>query len=87
MYRGRRRHTKPAPQQEDTARPPQHARWVAVNEAVRTLQAQGTPIATMARQLGISRPTVYAYLRHDMPPSPRRLRRPPSARVLTPYIP
>ena len=41
----------------------------------------------MARQLGISRPTVYAYLRRDTPPGPRRLQRPPSARVLTPYVP
>jgi transposase len=41
----------------------------------------------MARQLGISRPTVYAYLRRGTPPGPRRLQRPSSARVLTPYIP
>jgi len=41
----------------------------------------------MARQLGISRPTVYAYLRRDTPPGPRRIQRPPSARVLTPYVP
>jgi transposase len=86
MYRGRRRRSKPAPQ-EEAARPPRHARWVAIYEAVRTLRAQGTPIATMARQLSISRPTVYAYLRRDTPPGPRRLQRPPSARVLTPYVP
>ncbi|MDQ3831205.1 MAG: transposase, partial [Candidatus Tectomicrobia bacterium] len=47
----------------------------------------GTPIATMARQLGVSRSTVYAYLRRDTPPGPRRLQRRPSARVLTPYLP
>ena len=41
----------------------------------------------MARQLGISRPTVYAYLRRDTTPGPRRLQRLPSARVLTPYVP
>jgi transposase len=86
MYRGRRRHSKPAPQ-EDATRPPRHARWVAIYEAVQTLRARGTPIASIARQLGISRPTVYAYLRRDTPPGPRRLQRPPSARVLTPYIP
>jgi transposase len=86
MYRGRRRSPKPA-QREGTAQPPRHARWVVIYEAVRTLRAQGTPIATMARQLGISRPTVYAYLRRDTPPGPRRLQRPPSARVLTPYLP
>src|SRR6266516_807218 len=73
--------------QDAAARPPRHARWVAVYEAVHALRAQGTPIATMARQLGISRPTVYAYLRRDTPPGPRRLQRPPSARVLTPYTP
>jgi transposase len=86
MYRGRRRSPKPA-QREGAAQPPRHARWVAIYEAVRTLQTRGTPIAIMARQLGISRPTVYAYLRRDMPPGPRRLQRPPSARVLTPYLP
>jgi transposase len=41
----------------------------------------------VARQLGISSPTVYAYLRRDTPPGPRRLQRRPSARVLTPYLP
>jgi transposase len=85
MYRGRRRHPKAAPLL--TERPPRHARWVAIYEAVRALRARGMPIATMARQLGISRPTVYTYLRRDMPPGPRQLQRPPSARVLTPYIP
>jgi transposase len=83
MYRGRR--PKPAPPQAQ--RPPRHARWVAIYEAVRTLRVQGIPIATIARRLGISRPTVYAYLRRDTPPGPRRLQRPPWARVLTPYVP
>ena len=76
---------KPAPPQAE--RPPRHARWVAIYEAVHTLRARGTPIATMARQLRISRPTVYAYLRRDTPPGPRQLQRPPSARVLPPYVP
>jgi transposase len=86
MYRGRRRSPKPAPP-EQAARPPRHARWVVIYDAVHALRAQGTSIATMARQLGISRPTVYAYLRRATPPGPRRLQRPPSARVLTPYVP
>jgi len=85
MYQGRRRCPKPAPPQAE--RPPRHARWVAIYEAVRALRARGTPIAILARQLGISRPTVYAYLRRDMPPGPRQLQRPSSARVLTPYVP
>jgi len=37
------------------------------------LHAQGTPSASIARQLGISRPTVYAYLRRVTPPARRRL--------------
>ena len=85
MYQGRRRSPKPAPLPVE--RPPRHARWVTIYEALHRLHAQGTPIATMARQLGISRPTVYAYLRRDTPPGPRRLQRRPSARVLTPYLP
>jgi transposase len=86
MYRGRRRGSKPVQPREEIARPPRHARWVAIYEAVHTRRAQGTPIATIARQLSISRPTVYAYLRRGTPPGPRRLLRPPSARVLTPYV-
>jgi transposase len=84
-YQGRRRSPKPAP--PPAAGPPRHARWVAIYEAVHTLRARGTPIAILARQLGISRPTVYAYLRRGTPPGPRQLQRPPSARVLTPYVP
>jgi hypothetical protein len=85
MYRGRRRNPKPTSPPEQ--RPPRHARWVAIYEAVHTFRAQGTPIAAMARQLNISRPTLYAYLRRDAAPGPRRLQRRPSARVLTPYVP
>ena len=85
MYQGRRRSPKPAPALVE--RPPRHARWVTIYEALHKLSAQTTPIATMARQLGISRPTAHADLRRDTPPGPRRLQRPPSARVLTPYLP
>src|SRR5262249_31072275 len=55
MYRGRRQSPKPAELREDTARPPRHARWVAIYEAVHTLRSQEMPLATIARQLGISR--------------------------------
>jgi transposase len=48
---------------------------------------RGTPVAAIARQLGNSRPTVYAYLRRDTPPGPKRPQWRPSARVLTPYMP
>jgi transposase len=87
MYRGRRQSPKPAELREETARPPRHAHWVAIYEAVHTLRAQGMPLATIARRLGIGRPTVYAYLRRDTPPGRRRFQWRPAARVLTPYIP
>jgi transposase len=56
MYRGRRRRSKPA--QPQAERLPQHALWGAIYEALHTLHVQGIPVATIARQLGISRPTV-----------------------------
>jgi Transposase/Helix-turn-helix domain of resolvase/zinc-finger of transposase IS204/IS1001/IS1096/IS1165 len=76
IYQGRRLSLKPAPPPDE--RPPRYARWVAIYEAVRTLRARGTPIATIARQLGISRPTVYAYLRRaaDMRQPPESQRSP-----------
>jgi transposase len=85
MYQRRRQSPKPALQPAE--RPPRHTRWVTIYETLHWLSAQGVPVTTMARQLGISRPTVYAYLRRATPPGPRQLQRPPSARVLTPYVP
>lgn len=52
-----------------------------------TLQAQEIPVATMARRLRISRPTVYAYPRRTSPPSPKRPQFQSTARVWTPYVP
>jgi transposase len=85
LYRGRRRSLKPV--SPPVERPPRVSRWVRIYEALHTLRAQGIPIATIARRLGISRPTVYAYLRRETPPGPRRFQWRPSARVLTPYLP
>jgi hypothetical protein len=76
---------------KDSARPRVRARRnaprVAAYQAVHTLHARGTPIAAIARALGLSRPPVYAYLRRHAPPSPKRPQWRPSARVLTPYVP
>ena len=83
MYQ--RRSLKPGP--PPVGRPPRHTRWVTVYATLHRLHAQGTPITTMARQLGISRPPVSADLRRDTPPGPRRLQRPPAARGLPPYVP
>jgi transposase len=87
MYRGRRQHPQPQQHRAEAERPHQHAPWVAIYEALHALHAQGIPVATMARQLGISRATVYAYLRRITPPSPKRPQFQWTAQVLTPYVP
>jgi hypothetical protein len=61
--------------------------WAPIYKAIHMRRAQGTPVATIARQLGISRPTVYAYLRRNVPPGPKRPQWRLSARVLTPFVP
>jgi transposase len=83
MYRGRRRSPKPA--QPQAKRPPQPTSWGATYEARQRLHVQGLPVATIARQRGISRPTVYADLRRGTPPAPRSPQR--SRQVLRPYRP
>jgi transposase len=70
MYRGRRQGTYVEQQRREAEQQQRHAAWVATYEAIHTLHAQGTPVTTIAQQLGISRPTVYAYLRRTTPPSP-----------------
>jgi transposase len=85
MYRGRHRCSHIRQQRREAAQQQRHAAWVTTYEAIHTLHAQGTPVATIAEQLGISRPTVYAYLRRAIPPSPRSPQR--SGQVLRPYMP
>ena len=46
--------------QQEAAQQHRHTPWMTTYEAIHALYAQGTLIATIARQLGISRPTVYA---------------------------
>src|SRR5262245_11340038 len=83
-YRGRHRCSQAGQQRQAAAQQHRHAAWVATYEAIHTLRAQGTPVTTIAAQLGISRPTVYAYLRRTRPPSPRSPQR--SGQVLRPYM-
>jgi transposase len=85
MYRGRRQGAQTQQERLEAEQPRRHAPWVATYEAIHALYAQGTPVATIARQLGISRPTIYAYLRRETPPSPRSPQR--SGHILTPYMP
>jgi hypothetical protein len=84
MYRGRRQCSQARQQRLEAAQQRCHAPWVATYEAIPALHAQGPPVATIARQLGISRPTVYAYLRRETPPNPRSPQR--SRQVLRPYM-
>jgi transposase len=84
MYRGRHQCSQAGQQRQEAAQQHRHAAWVATYEAIHTLRAQGTPVTTIAAQLGISRPTVYAYLRRTRPPSPRSPQR--SGQVLRPYM-
>ena len=85
MYRGRRQCSDVGQQRQDAAPQQRHAAWVTTYEAIHTLHAAGTPVTTIAAQLGISRPTVYAYLRRATPPSPRSPQR--SGQVLRPSMP
>jgi transposase len=85
MYRGRCQSSTKGQLRAEAERQRRHAPWVAIYEALHTLHAQGIPVATIARQLGISRPTVYAYLGRDTPPAPRSPQR--SGQVLRPYLP
>ena len=84
MYRGRHQGSQAGQQRQEAAQQQRHAAWVTTYEAIHTLHAQGTPVTTIAQQLGISRPTVYAYLRRTRPPSPRSPQR--SGQVLRPYM-
>jgi transposase len=84
MYRGRHQCSQAGQQRQEAAQQQRHAAWVTTYEAIHTLHAQGTPVTTIAQQLGISRPTVYAYLRRTRPPSPRSPQR--SGQVLRPYM-
>jgi transposase len=84
MYRGRHQCSQAWQQRQEAAQQQRHAGWVTTYEAIHTLHAQGTPVTTIAQQLGISRPTVYAYLRRARPPSPRSPQR--SGQVLRPSM-
>jgi transposase len=84
MYRGRHRCAPIQQQRQEAAQQQRHAAWVTTYEAIHTLHTQGLSVTTIAQQLGISRPTVYAYLRRTGPPSPRSPQR--SGQVLRPYM-
>src|SRR6266852_3812813 len=84
MYRGRRQGAPGQQQRREVEQQQRHAAWVTIYEAIHTLHAQGLSVTTIAEQLGVSRPTVYAYLRRATPPSPRSPQR--SGQVLRPSM-
>ncbi len=69
-------------QEEDSLR--RHAPVLARYERVIALHAKGAEIADIARVVGISRTTVYRYVRLDGPPERKRPRR-RRGKVLDPY--
>jgi transposase len=85
MDGGKRHCAQTVQQPREAAQQRRHAPWVTCYEAIHALYAQGTVISAIAQQLGISRPTVYAYLRRPTPPAPRSPQR--SGQVLRPYLP
>lgn len=63
-----------------------HARWVYRDHEIRRLHAQRLGVAAMARQVQVSRPTVYRYLAMPQPPE-RQRSRPRGLRLMTPFMP
>jgi transposase len=63
-----------------------HARWVHRYHQIQRLHAQHMGIAAIARQVQVSRPTVYRYLAMPQPPERQRSRH-RGPRLITPFIP
>jgi transposase len=65
-----------------------HARWVHRYHHIQRLHAQRLGVAAIARQVQVSRPTVYRYLAMPQPPERQqsRHRAPPLVAPFTPYL-
>lgn len=85
MYRGKRQVSDAGQQQAETVSQERQGEKVDRYHRVRTLSELGVGITEIARQVGVSRKTVYAYLRQNGPPEPKRPRRDPRERVVAPY--
>ena len=88
MYQGKRRHPQPERWRDrmDAAAEAGVARRRANYEQARALHAHGASVAQVARTVGISRMTVYRYLREG-PPQRKRHTVHGRQRVLEPYEP
>ncbi|NJO82105.1 MAG: ISL3 family transposase [Blastochloris sp.] len=87
MYRGKRAGTTHWETRRVAAQHQRNAARVAAYEAVHALRKQQTPIASIARLVGVSRETVYTYLQQPTPPGPKQPQFQRATQVLTPYIP
>jgi transposase len=85
MYRGKRQVSRAGQQQAETVSQERQDEKLAWYQKARTLYELGVGITEIARQLGVSRKTVYAYLRRGGPPERKRPRRDPGERVIAPY--
>jgi transposase len=88
IYQGKRRHPQPERWREraEAAAEAGVARRREKYEQARALHAKGVPVAQIARTVGISRMTVYKYLREG-PPQRKRHSVHGRQRVLAPYEP
>jgi transposase len=87
MYRGKRASPQNWQRRAEEQSQKRHAEHVDRYHQVHALHEKGVAIADIARQVGISRKTVYHYLRLDGPPERKRPTRNPHDRVLAPYEP
>ena len=78
---------QPAPRQReaDEASAEKHAKYVAVWEEAHQLHEAGADVADIACRVGVSRETVYRYLRMEQPPERKRPKSRP--KLLDPYKP
>jgi transposase len=87
MYRGRRKSPQNWQQRAEAESLRRHAQRMASYEAICALHTKGAEIAEIARTVGVSRRTVYRYLRLGGPPERKRPSSGRRRRVLEPYEP
>jgi transposase len=80
-----RRASEPTPTLATLSRA-RHARWVHRYHPIQRLHAQRLGVAAIARQVQVSRPTVYRYLAMPQPPERQRFRH-RGPLLMTPFIP
>lgn len=85
MYRGRRKGAHDYEERMEAASVQRHAKHVTAYARVHALRAAGADIADIARTVGVSRETVYRYLRMAQPPERKRPK--PRRKVLDAYLP